>query len=134
MTPFQLGITYHQPMEFPDTPNESPIPSRNPAGRSAVLYAAVRGSVKPAVRGEINAAVRGSPKPAVRGEINAAVGCAFREGEVMSGSLCHHSHHLHKITLTCVLIICTCQSPIKPPIKSCSTQSQMVRSTVHTLN
>ncbi len=51
----------------------------------------------------------------------------------MSGSLCHQScshSHLHRITLTCILIICTCRSPIKPPIKSCSTQSQIVWSTV----
>ncbi len=51
----------------------------------------------------------------------------------MSGSLCHQScshSHLHKITLTCILIICTCRSPIKPPIKSCSTQSQIVWSTI----
>ncbi len=41
------------------------------------------------------------------------------------------SHHLHKITLTCILIICTCRSPIMPPIKSCSTQLHIVWSTVH---
>ncbi len=46
---------------------------RESAGRESLKSAAVCSSLKPAVRGDINAAVRGTLKPAFHGEITAAV-------------------------------------------------------------